>query len=109
MAKHYLRHVLLCSDTGREGCASAKKMRKAWKRLEKAVAKAGLKKQVLCTRTECFGVCEGGPILSVNPDGVWYGACDDEAIDRIVKEHLAGGRVVGDLALRMRTGLKRSS
>ena len=56
MAKHYRLHVLLCSDTRREECASAKKMRKAWKHLEKAVAKAGLKKQVLCTRTECFGV-----------------------------------------------------
>ena len=107
MAKHYRLHVLLCSDTRREECASAKKMRKAWKHLEKAVAKAGLKKQVLCTRTECFGVCEGGPILSVNPDGVWYGGCDDEAIDRIVNEHLAGGRVVEDLALPMSTGLKR--
>lgn len=107
MAKHYRRHVLLCADTRRCGCASAKKMRKAWKHLEKAVARAGLKRQVLCTRTECLGICDGGPIVGVYPDGVWYGACDDEAIDRIVHDHLLGGRVVDELALPMTTGPKR--
>lgn len=99
MAEPAQRHVLLCVDTKREGCASAKRMRRAWKRLESAVDDAGLDHDVMCTRTRCFGVCDNGPIAVVYPDGVWYGEFEEGAIDRIVTEHLAGGRVVDELAL----------
>jgi (2Fe-2S) ferredoxin len=98
MATHTQRHVLLCADTEREGCASAKRMRRAWKHLEKAVEKAGLEGKVLCTRTRCFGICDDGPIAVVYPEGTWYGEFEEGAIDRIVEEHLAEGRVVKKFA-----------
>jgi (2Fe-2S) ferredoxin len=106
MAKGIRRHVLLCADTEKERCTSAKRMRRAWKRLEKAVEKAGLDGSVLCTRTHCFGICEGGPIAVVYPDGVWYGEFEGRAIDRIVEQHLEGGRIVEALTLDMVTGPK---
>ena len=72
------RHVLLCSDTRKEGCAGAKRMRRAWNhlvgRLEEVCRDSG--SRVLATRTRCFGICEAGPIAVVYPDGVWYGGCD---------------------------------
>ena len=40
---------------------------------------------------------QGGPIVAVQPDGVWYYNVTDENMDRIVEEHLKNGRVVEDL------------
>lgn len=101
------RHLLLCADAGEEGCASAKRMRRAWRHLGERLEETGLEKKgrVLRSKTGCFGICAAGPILAVYPDGVWYGGCDPDAIDRIVDDHLLGGRVVEDLVLhRMNAG-----
>lgn len=50
--------------------------------------------QVKRTRTHCVVVCKHGPILVVYPEGVWYHRVDETALERIVTEHLEGGREV---------------
>jgi (2Fe-2S) ferredoxin len=103
MAKRYAHHVVLCNDTAREGCASASRMRKAWKRLGQAVAGAGLDKQVLCTRSRCLDVCKAGPIAIVYPEGVWYRHFEGKAIDRVI-EQLEKGRSATQRRLPLKTG-----
>jgi (2Fe-2S) ferredoxin len=49
------------------------------------------------SRVSCFAACKGGPILCVQPDGVWYYNVTPSNMDRIVQEHLVGGQVVEDL------------
>jgi (2Fe-2S) ferredoxin len=46
---------------------------------------------VLVTQTACQFPCNQAPVVSVQPDDVWYGGVTPEAGERIVGSHLAGG------------------
>jgi len=46
--------------------------------------------------TPCLGVCVGGPLLVVYPEGIWYHKVDEAALKRIVNEHLRNGVPVED-------------
>ena len=49
-------------------------------------------RRVMCARTSCLYPCNRGPLLVVQPDGVWYGDLTPQRIDRIVLGHLLAGR-----------------
>jgi (2Fe-2S) ferredoxin len=49
---------------------------------------------VLVTHTGCQLPCNQAPVVSVQPDDVWYGLVDREVADAIVEEHLVSGRPV---------------
>jgi cob(I)alamin adenosyltransferase len=53
--------------------------------------------RVKCSLADCLGVCAGGPILVVYPDGVWYHHVDAAALERIFHEHILEGRPVDEL------------
>jgi (2Fe-2S) ferredoxin len=54
---------------------------------------------VLLTHTGCQFPCNQAPVVSVQPDDVWYGGVDRAGAERIVAEHLVGGDAVADLRL----------
>ena len=49
------------------------------------------------SKVDCLRVCEQGPIAVVYPEGAWYRLVDEDAVDRIIEEHLIGGVIVEDL------------
>ena len=49
------------------------------------------------SQCHCFGVCQGGPIVVVYPDNVWYHHVTSEKLERILQEHILQGRPVEEL------------
>ena len=88
--KQYRAHLLICAGTGCVSCGSFK-VKEA---LEKEVRKQNLQDEVLIIATGCNGFCERGPILLVQPEGVFYQQLKVEDVPFLVEEHLLKGRPV---------------
>ncbi|WP_236635899.1 (2Fe-2S) ferredoxin domain-containing protein [Paracoccus aminophilus] len=52
----------------------------------------------MTAKTSCLGPCALGPVVQVFPDGTWYGGVTEEALDRMIDEHLLAGHPVADFA-----------
>jgi NADH:ubiquinone oxidoreductase subunit F (NADH-binding)/(2Fe-2S) ferredoxin len=86
-------HVLVCAGTGCVSCGAFK----IGSAIAREVDKRGLGGEVQVVNTGCQGFCAEGPVLIVQPDGVFYCGLTQADVPTLVEEHLLKGRPVKKL------------
>jgi (2Fe-2S) ferredoxin len=98
-------HVVICQGTS----CTEKGQGAPARALRNAIFGAGLAARIRTTRATCLNLCglapnlvvyAAGPRPGAPAGGTWYCGVTPAAAERIVTEHLAGARVVTDLAFR---------
>jgi bidirectional [NiFe] hydrogenase diaphorase subunit len=88
----FKHRVLYCAGAGCVSCGSLQ---------TRDAMKSALQARGLDTSTElipagCMGLCGEGPLTRVDPDGTLYKRTTPDVAERIVTEHLAEGRKIGE-------------
>ncbi len=87
---------------GMATCGIAAGARPVLNAFSAGVQQEGLTDKVTVTQTGCIGICQYEPVVEVFEDGkekVTYVKLTAEKAERIVKEHLAGGKVVTEYTI----------
>ena len=85
----YARQVLVC---GGAGCVSSH-CQEVQQALIEALEANGLTDTVQVLVTGCMGTCAAGPVLLVEPDGIFYTKMDPAKVADVVQRHLLDDEV----------------
>lgn len=67
--------------------------------LAQSLMQKGIISTVQPIQTGCLGRCQQGPVMLVEPGHTMYVGLTKEKIDRIIDEHILGGKVVEEYVI----------
>ena len=100
MVEQSKMEVLVCLGTG---CESAKSDI-LYDALKDQVKKRKLGEKVQIKRIGCHGLCEQGPVIAIEPEGLFYCKVQADDIEKIVESHFVNGKPVEELFYESPTG-----
>ena len=85
--------LMLCGGTGCHASGTGEFQRA----LEEELARQDLAEEIKIIETGCNGFCAVGPVMLVQPEGIYYQKLKAKDVPHLVEEHFLKGRPVKKL------------